>query len=234
MGNRRKLGAVIIATVLGVGVAVAVGGPQVASAVSGAPSPWWAAAPGHGGGPKGPPEGAAFDAAAKVLGVSTDELRADLEAGKTIAQIATDKGVDVNAVVDAMVAAAQPDLRQHITDLVNHAKPAHDDKGPHGKPPDLEAAAQALGLSPDDLETQLHSGKSIAQIATDKGVDLNAVITAIVNAHAAEIDADVAAGKITRAEADEHKADLKEHVTDMVNKTPPPPHGPKDHGPDHH
>src|SRR5262249_42414647 len=158
-------------------------------------------------------DGAALDAAAKALGISTDELKADLQSGKTIAQVAHDKGVDVNVVIDAMVGAAQAELRDHVTDLVNNGRAKHDHRGPGGKGHDLDAAAQALGMSTDDLLAQLKTGKSVAQVAGDKGVDVNKVIDAIVNATSAEIDAAVAAGKLTQAEADQHKADLKAHVT---------------------
>ncbi len=45
------------------------------------------------------------DAVAKALGITVDELKADLEAGKTIPDIAQEKGVDMTAVTAAMQAA---------------------------------------------------------------------------------------------------------------------------------
>jgi hypothetical protein len=234
MTERRKLWAVVlVASLLGVAVTVALSGSEIANALPGAQSSWLAAGP-HG--PKPDSEAAGLDAAAKALGITTDELAADLQSGKTIAQVAAEKGVDVNAVIDAMVTAAQPQLRQHITDLVNKGAPKPDDRGPADKPHDLDTVAHALGMSTDDLAAQLRTGKSIAQVASDKGVDVNTVINAIVTDKSAAIDAAVTAGKITKAEGDAQKADLEQHVTDMVNKTPPPgpPHGPKGFGPRDH
>jgi len=53
----------------------------------------------HGHGP-----GAALDAAAAYLGLSEDQLRDELEGGKTLAQVAKDKGKSVDGLVDAIVA----------------------------------------------------------------------------------------------------------------------------------
>jgi hypothetical protein len=60
--------------------------------------------------------GDVFDAAAKALGMSTDDLRAALRDGKSIADIAKDKQVDPSKVVDAVVAAVQADLDQAVKD----------------------------------------------------------------------------------------------------------------------
>src|SRR4051794_32054915 len=94
----------------------------------------------HGrGGPHGP---ASLSAAASTIGVTEDELRAALESGQSIADVATAHGVDPQTVIDAMVADAKThladevtsgrltqeqadqisaDLEQRITDLANHA-----------------------------------------------------------------------------------------------------------------
>ena len=46
----------------------------------------------------------ALDPAAKALGISSAELKTDLANGQTIAQIAKSKNIDVNKVIDALVA----------------------------------------------------------------------------------------------------------------------------------
>jgi hypothetical protein len=65
--------------------------------------------PGDGHGRGGPGFGN-LDAAAKVLGMTTDELRTALDGGKTVAGIAKDKGIEVAKVADALVA----DLKSHL------------------------------------------------------------------------------------------------------------------------
>lgn len=69
---------------------------------------------GHGG-----RRGPGLDAAATALGMTAAELRTELEAGKTIAQVASTKGVEVQKVIDALVAEATT----RITDMVNGVKP---------------------------------------------------------------------------------------------------------------
>ncbi len=100
--------------------------------------------------------GPGLDAAAKALGVSTDDLRGQLRDGKTIAQVADDRNVDKQKVIDAMVADAtdhidqavkdgkltadqaserKSGLKDRITTLVNEGKPKDGNGGPGGPPP---------------------------------------------------------------------------------------------------
>jgi len=91
-------------------------------------------------------------------------------------------------------------------------------RGPrHG----IAAAATALGMSEADLHTALRSGKSIADVAEEKNVDLQKVIDAMVDEATKKIDEAVAAGRLTQAQADEKKAGLVERITEHVNKTRP-------------
>ena len=73
--------------------------------------------PGFGG------RGAGLDAAATALGITTDELKTELQAGKTIADVATEKGVDVQTVIDAIVAAETANITERVTDMVNGVRP---------------------------------------------------------------------------------------------------------------
>jgi len=56
------------------------------------------------------------DVIAKALGITTDELKADLKNGQSIADIAKAKGVDTSTVVQAIVDAANAKLDQAVTD----------------------------------------------------------------------------------------------------------------------
>ena len=68
----------------------------------------------------------------------------------------------------------------------------------------LDAAAKVLGLSSEALQTQLHSGKTLTEIATAQKVDLKSVQAAVLAAHKMQLDAAVKAGTLTQAQADEH------------------------------
>ncbi|MEI7619543.1 MAG: hypothetical protein WCK14_13080 [Actinomycetota bacterium] len=76
--------------------------------------------PGKGGPGMGRGRGAGLEAAATALGITADELRTELQSGKTIADVATAKGVNVQTVIDALVAEA----KTRITDMVNGVRPA--------------------------------------------------------------------------------------------------------------
>jgi hypothetical protein len=52
----------------------------------------------------------AFTLAAKTIGIPTDELRADVRGGKSIADVAKDHGVEPQTVIDALVKAANDRL----------------------------------------------------------------------------------------------------------------------------
>lgn len=55
-----------------------------------------------------------LEAAAKVLGMTTDELSTALQNGKTLEQLAQDANVDVQDVKDAIQAAHATEIRSHI------------------------------------------------------------------------------------------------------------------------
>lgn len=65
------------------------------------------------------------------------------------------------------------------------------------------AVAKALGLTDQQLMTELQGGKTVAQLAQARGVSVAALHTAAVNALKAGLAADVKAGRLTQAQADE-------------------------------
>jgi len=78
-------------------------------------------------------------------------------------------------------------------------------RGPGGEAA-LEAAAEVLGMTPEELSTQLWGGKTLADLAEEKGVDLEdiraAVETARETAFRDSIAQAVEDGKITQENAD--------------------------------
>jgi len=70
----------------------------------------------------------------------------------------------------------------------------------------FDAAAEALGMTPEQLFSALHSGKTLDKVAEEKGVDVQVVKDAIEAAQAearkAEIQEAVKEGKITQEQAD--------------------------------
>lgn len=96
----------------------------------------------------------------------------------------------------------------------------------------LEAAATALGLSSDDLRSELKAGTTIAEIASEKGVELSKVTAAMLAAQQTKLAEAVASGKITQEQADERLDGAEARITALVNgERPERPEGDDGHGP---
>jgi hypothetical protein len=237
--NARRLVAPLV-------VVAAVGGGAVAGAVIGIPGLSGAqesttttpttSPTGSDGAPKrerlhGRAGGPELEAAAEALGLSVEELVDKLSDGTTtIADVAEQEGVDLDDVTDAMVEAD----RERIEELVNNPWPKvgkHDGRGPRGHGPlfgpgrgglgafgaDLEALLEALDVTLDELRSELREGKSLADIAEDHGVDLQAIIDDLVESANAKLDEAVEEGRLTQEKADELKTSIEEKITALVN-----------------
>lgn len=106
----------------------------------------------------------------------------------------------------------------------------HGDHGGRGGFGGLTAAATAIGVTEDELRTQLEAGKSVADVAQANGVSEQTVIDAIVAEAKTHFAAEVASGEHTQAEVDAKLADLEARVTTMVETAGLPQRG--GHGPD--
>jgi len=65
----------------------------------------------------------------------------------------------------------------------------------------LAAAADTIGIAPDDLRAALHRGDTIAEVAHDHGVSAEVVIDALLDEFDVRLAAEVASGRITQADA---------------------------------
>jgi len=91
-------------------------------------------------------------------------------------------------------------------------------KRPHLGKKLVEGIANDLGMAPKDLVAELHTGKSIADVATEKGVDPQKIVDDVVGAIDGKIDQRVAGKKLDQARADAMKQNLPQRVTDFVNR----------------
>jgi hypothetical protein len=85
----------------------------------------------------------------------------------------------------------------------------------------LDAAASALGLKLDDLTAKLKAGQSIADVAKDQNKSVDDVKTAITAGVTKELNQAVTDKKLTSDQRDKVLAELKDHLDDLVNGTPP-------------
>ncbi|MFZ6004353.1 MAG: hypothetical protein ACOYXM_10530 [Actinomycetota bacterium] len=176
--------------------------------------------------------GAGLAAAAEALGITEDELRTALQDGKSIAQVAEEEGVDVQVVIDALVADAterleeiEAALPERMTELVNrtgwgdHDGPGRPGPGRHPRLRHLalEATAEAIGITTEELRTALADGSTVAEVAEANGVDVQDVIDALVADATERIDAAVESGDLDATRSEEMKANLVERITAHVN-----------------
>jgi predicted DNA-binding protein YlxM (UPF0122 family) len=174
--------------------------------------PW----PGHGrvrglGGHQG-----ILETVAEVLGLTPEDLKAELESGKTLGEVAETQGVDTQAIVDAVHAQ----VTEMVQEAVENGHLTQDEADqildrlaecdgeqfrclgpPFGPAPhmrvgvhrgwggpwgSLDVAAEVLGMESEGLMAELRDGKSLAEIAEERGVDPQAVEDAMV-AHMEEM-----------------------------------------------
>jgi polyhydroxyalkanoate synthesis regulator phasin len=84
----------------------------------------------------------------------------------------------------------------------------------------IETASSYLGLDEDELRDALADGKSLAEIARGKGKPVEGLVNALVTDAEKRLDAAVDAGKLTEEQANEVKQNVRERVTDFVNREP--------------
>jgi transposase-like protein len=82
-----------------------------------------------------------------------------------------------------------------------------------------ETAATTIGVTPEELRNQVRSGKTIAQVSTEHGVDPNTVVTAIVTVLTQKIDQKAAEGTVDANRAAQAKQKLPDFANRFVNET---------------
>jgi len=81
----------------------------------------------------------------------------------------------------------------------------------------LAVAADKLGMTVDDLTAQLKDGKTVADLAQEKGVDLQTIVDAFVAARQEALSQAVTDGKITQEQADQMLENMRDMIEDHLN-----------------
>jgi hypothetical protein len=168
-----------------------------------------------GGGAAGIALGVPGLASAQSEEAPTDEAPATPEEKPERGQWMTDALAPL--VSNGTITQAQADA---VIDALQNARPA---KGPghhrgrHLRHHGLDAAATALGMTEADLLAALRDGQTVAQVAESKGVAVDTVVDAIVNEIETKLDAQVASGRLTQAQADEMLTRATERTKAFVN-----------------
>jgi len=190
--------------------------------------------------------GASLATLATTLNLSEADLQTALQAGKSIADIATEQGVALDAVVEVIVTEQTAKLAQAVTDgkltqedadaritelreklpeMLSMTRPVAGigmGKGPGlggvgMRGAGLATLAATLNLTEAELQTALQT-KSVAAVATEQGVALQTVIDAIVAERSTALAQAVTDGKLTQAQADEQLARLEAMLPEQLNQ----------------
>jgi hypothetical protein len=192
------------------------------------------------------PGGAVADVASAVadyLGISEDTLQSELESGKSLATIAQDHGKTKDGVKQAIHDATKKELDEAVKDqkvtqtvadqilakLDANLETLVTTEGAlfHGRhhgfgfkllgPGDpLGAAATYIGISRDQLETELASGKTLAEVAQDHGKTKDGVKQAIHDATKSALDQAVKDQQLTQSVADQILAKVDANLETLV------------------
>ena len=195
-------------------------------------------------GPKAGPHRGAVKAAATYIGVSLEQLRTELRAGGSLASIALAHGKTVAGLEAAILADAKTHLDKAVADgklttgqaaerlqrlQQRVGKLVMRTGGQDGKKPGakkkpkaairgaVKAAATYLGLTTEQIRTQLQSGKSLADIATAQGKSVDGLKAAIVADAKTTIDKLVSSGKISAERGQRYLAQIQRNVDRLVN-----------------
>ncbi len=190
--------------------------------------------------------GAIAAEAARVIGVDVATLRAGVAADGSIAAVATQRGVEPQRVIDALVifvntniekavAAGRLDAAQaakikakvpaRVAVFVNDTMKVVDNRRAHRSQRQgerqqqiLKTASSALGITSEELASQLANKLSIADVATDHKVALSTVVDALTSAATAKIDTAVRSGRVTSDRATSIKSHLASRIDRLVHR----------------
>jgi hypothetical protein len=155
--------------------------------------------------------------AASYLGLSPAQLRGELRAGKSLAQVAEARGKPTAGLVQALEGAAKARLAARAASLHERVNAAVNRTGRRGRL--LGAAASYLGLTVPTLRDDLRAGRSLAQVAASTpGRSVAGLIGALVAARKATLQSEASSGAITQARADALAARLQRRVSTAVER----------------
>ncbi|MEP7335609.1 MAG: hypothetical protein ABI717_07495 [Actinomycetota bacterium] len=178
--------------------------------------------------------------AAAYLDLTPVALRRELGSGKSLAQVATAKGKSVDGLESALLSALRskveaakaagkvdaaradrllqhaPQLVERLVNATPRARGARE-RGTRGGL--LKAAGTYLGVTPQQLVTELRSGKSLAQVATAKSKSVDGLKQALLAALKQKVDAAVAAGRLDAARAQRLLERAPAHIERLVNRS---------------
>lgn len=185
-------------------------------------------------------------AVGELLGLTEDELRAEFEAGKSLADIAAEQGISAEELTAAMLAAVDEHLaeaiaegrideaaaaerraeaEERIPELIERApgeggrhNHRHHHRHRHGH--GFGEALEELGISAEEIQAGREAGLTLAEVAAEQGVAEDDLVAALVDHAVERVDAAVEAGNLDADRAAEMKENAGERIAELVDREP--------------
>lgn len=177
-------------------------------------------------------------ALAQFLGINQSTLMQELKSGKTLAQIASEKGISAEALTQKLQSALNDRLDKAVASGKMTSEKASQIKTKEAseiaarinKPwtgkknncdfhKDIGQPLQTiLGMTTTQLKEQLDNGKTLAQIAADRGMSKANLTAKLNSAMVANIDQAIKDNKKTAEKAAEIKAKLPQRIEKLISK----------------
>ena len=174
---------------------------------------------------------------ADALQLSIEDLQGAIQDGKTIATLAQEKSMDLTTLVDTLVKSAsdrytqdvssgkltQEQADQNLSDLKKALSEwfttgtMSDLLKSNRSIPELGLVADALGINEAGLQEALKNSKTLAELAKEKSISLDILISTVMTKRSETIKQEVTDGKLTQDEADKIISDLKTNLTEWYN-----------------
>ncbi|WP_373229265.1 hypothetical protein [Cohnella sp.] len=162
-----------------------------------------------------------------LLKLDKAAFQVKVEAGSTLAEIAEEQGVSRDSLKKVMTdtfntkqAEQKADFTANLDKVLDSDLKATLKAGRGGSflaAKDFTEAAKLLGLTVDEVKEQLSADKSLADLAEEKGVDVQKLIDAQKAVITASINQAVTDGKLTQEQAETQLAKVTELAERVVN-----------------
>ena len=130
-----------------------------------------------------------LEALAEGLGLTPEALQAEFDAGKALPEIAAERGIEHTDLMAALGAEGACGMHGDFIrgGFMGHGKREHLDgeydcdlhDGIEAKEGQLEALAEALGLTPEALQAEFDAGKALPEIAAELGIEHTDLMAAL-------------------------------------------------------
>lgn len=159
--------------------------------------------------------------------------------GKSLITIAKEHGISEQELKDFMVeqmtkhmeerakegklpenkkSYTRADIEKHVSDMMNGKGNMHHNHGQkHHAAFDKTKLLELLKMSDESLKNEMKAGKTLVEIGKEHGVSEEMLKTTLAEQMLEHIEKGVKAGRISADKAEQMKANIEKHVSDMMN-----------------